>query len=252
MLDSQKLCYTSFNYLLLYKYDLFDKLTMQLNKLKPDFLQYLIQCAVPIGEPLPTIANIGAEMGVSVGKLREQLEFARHLELVSLRPRVGMRREPFDFMPAVLPSLLFGIATGEATFAQFSELRQTLEANLWHKAVTQLTVEDKAEMRQLVKRAWEKLKGNPVHLPNGEHRDLHLIIFSRLENPFVQGILAAYWEAYEATELTRLADYAYWLTVWEYHERIVEALCQNQFEQGRQLLIEHFTLLPTVSVPASP
>lgn len=224
---------------------------MQLYKLKPIFLQYLIQHPVPIGQPLPTIASIGEEMGVSVGKLREQLEFARHLGLVSLRPRVGMRREPYDFMLAILPSLLFGIATGEATFAQFSELRQTLEAQLWHKAVTQLTLEDKAKLRQLVAQAWEKLKGHPVHLPNGEHRHLHLLIFSHLENPFVQGILAAYWDAYEATELTRLADYAYWLTVWEYHEKIVEALCQNQFEQGHQLLLEHFTLLPTVSVPAS-
>jgi DNA-binding FadR family transcriptional regulator len=81
-------------------------------------------------------------------------------------------------------------------------------------------------------------------VPNGEHRQFHLLIFSRLNNPFVKGLLESYWEAYEASELTRFANYQYWLDVWTYHERIVDALCANEFEKGRQLLIEHFDMLP--------
>jgi hypothetical protein len=34
--------------------------------------------------------------------------------------------------------------------------------------------------------------------------------------------------------------------VWTYHERIVEALCDNDFALGRRLLIEHFSLLRPV------
>lgn len=224
---------------------------MQLGKLKPDFLRYLAEHPATNGQTLPTLADIGAEMGVSVGKLREQLELARHLGFISIRPRVGMKREPFDFMPAVLPSLLYSMATGEASFLQFSQLRQTLEASLWSQAVTQLTAADKEHLRAIIARAWNKLKGDPVHVPNQEHRELHLAIFAHLDNPFVQGILNAYWEAYEASELTRLADYAYWLRVWELHEQIVDALCRNDFEEGLRILIAHFKLLPTLSLPAN-
>jgi DNA-binding GntR family transcriptional regulator len=76
-----------------------------------------------------------------------------------------------------------------------------------------------------------------------------LSIFSRLDNPFVQGLLQAYWDAYDAVELTRFADYQYWLDVWNYHEKIVEAIDEGNVEGSRQLLVEHFELLPTVTVP---
>ncbi|MEW5985426.1 MAG: FCD domain-containing protein [Chloroflexota bacterium] len=209
-----------------------------------EFLTYLVEQGIGPGERLPALADLGAEMGVSVGALREQLEVARSLGFVSVRPRLGIRREPFDFAPAVRASVLFALATGEASFAQFSQLRQAIERGFWHEAVILLTAEDKAELQAIVGQAWGKLKGDPIHIPNGEHRRLHLGIFRRLENPFVKGLLDAYWGAYEASELTRFAEYSYWLKVWTYHERIVEALCQNDLEGGRQLLIEHFALLP--------
>ncbi len=141
------------------------------------------------------------------------------------------------------------MATGEATFEQFSQLRQTIETSMWHEAVTHLTTEDKAELQIILGKAWDKLRGRPVHIPNGEHRALHLKIFCRLENPFVQGLLKAYWDAYDATELTRFADYQYWLDVWDFHQRIVEAICNEKFEDGRQILVQHFQLLPTVTHP---
>lgn len=219
------------------------------DKVNSEFLGHLIDQGIEPGERLPALTELSKELGVSVGKLREQLELARQLGFVSVRPRLGTRRESFDFYPAVRASLMFGLATGDATFDQFSQLRQTIETSMWHQAVTELQQKDKQRLHELVVKAREKLQDEPVHIPNNEHRELHLTIFSRLNNPFVQGLLQAYWDAYEATELTRFADYQYWLDVWSYHERIVEAICQNEFENGRQLLLEHFRLLPTVTLP---
>lgn len=217
---------------------------MLLNKLDSRFLNYLVEKQIPPGDKLPSLTDIGNELGISVGKLREQLEVARNLGLVSVRPRVGIQRQEFDFAPAVLQSVLFGLATNEATFEQYSRLRRSVEASFWHDAVVLLTLEDKENLRKILRDAWAKLRGEPVHVPNIEHRRLHLAIFQRLENPFVQGILSAYWDAYEASELTRFMRYQYWIDVWTYHEQIVEALCVNDFERGRQLLIQHFSLLP--------
>lgn len=217
---------------------------MFLTELDSDFLQYLVNRRVAAGEGLPPLQEISAELGISVGKLREQLEVARSLGFVSVRPRVGIQREPFNFAPAVLKSVLFGLGSGEASFAQFAGLRRAVEDAYWHEAVNRLTSEDKTQLQAIVTRAHEKLRGNPVHVPNGEHRQLHLLIFSRVNNPFVIGLLAAYWDAYEASELTRYARYEYWLEVWQYHEQIVAALAAGDFEHGRQLLREHYNLLP--------
>jgi DNA-binding FadR family transcriptional regulator len=219
------------------------------NNQNSELIQYLVDQGLTPGDRLPALTDLSDELDVSVSKLREQLELARHLGIVSVRPRLGTRREKFDFHPAVQTSLFFGLATGEATFEQFSQLRQTIETNMWSEAVRLLTAEDKTELNEIVASAWDKLRGHPVHIPNGEHRALHLKIFCRLENPFVQGLLKAYWDAYEATELTRFADYQYWLDVWNYHQRIVEAICSSDFEDGRRILVEHFELLPTVTHP---
>lgn len=224
---------------------------MRLDKLDSDFLKYLIEHHVNPGNKLPPLSDIGDEMGVSVGKLREELAVARGMGVVSVRPRLGIQREPFNFSDAVLPAVLFSLATGETTFVQLSRLRQMIEVSFWDEAVVLLTPEDKAQLGQLVAQAWSKLRGEPIHIPNGEHRQLHLTIFSRLENPFVQGLLEAYWDAYDASELTRFMRYRYWVEVWTYHERIVEALCRNDTECGRQLLNEHFSLLPTGLATAS-
>ena len=218
---------------------------MQLTKLDSQFLNYLIETQIAPGERVPTLQEIGDQLGISVGKLREQLEVARNLGLVSVRPRVGIQREPLNFSKAILPSVLFSLGTGEATFLQFSQLRRAIETELWDASVVLLTEDDKTSLREIVNQAWRKLRGEPIHVPNGEHRQFHLMIFSRLDNPFVQGVLASYWDAYEASELTRFASYQYWLEVWNYHEKIVDALCANEFDRGRQLLVEHFDLLLT-------
>lgn len=214
-----------------------------------ELIQYLIDESISPGERLPALTELSDELEVSVGKLREQLEVARQMGFVSVRPRLGTRREVFDFYPAVRYSLLFGLAAGEACFEQFSRLRQTIESSMWAEAVSRLTDDDKAELQGLVGEAWQKLRGHPVHIPNGQHRELHLTFFKRLDNPFVQGLLRAYWDAYEITELTRFADYQYWLDVWTYHERIVMAIQQGDSDEGLRLLVEHFELLPTVTIP---
>jgi len=214
-----------------------------------ELVRYLVEEGFAPGERLPALTDLSDTLQVSVGKLREQLEVARQLGFVSVRPRLGTRREAYDFYPAIRTSLMFGLATGEARFEQFSQLRQMVEANMWPEAVVLLTAGDKAHLRELVSCAWQKLHGHPVHIPNGEHRELHLTFFRRLDNPFVQGILQAYWDAYEVTELTRFADYQYWLDVWTYHDGIVAAIESGDFDEGRRLLIEHFQLLPTVTRP---
>nr|HNB53332.1 FCD domain-containing protein [Anaerolineales bacterium] len=130
-----------------------------------------------------------------------------------------------------------------ANFRAFSELRNRIEAGFWCEAVAALTPEDHAELQNCIALAWEKLNGTPIRIPHPEHRKLHLTIFSRLDNPFVRGLLEAYWEAYEAVELDSYADYAYLREVWGYHQSMVEAIVLGDVEASKQAFIEHTGLL---------
>ena len=93
------------------------------------------------------------------------------------------------------------------------------------------------------------MNGTPIQIPHAEHKKLHLLIFSRLNNPFVKGLLEAYWEAYEAVELNLFSDYQYLREVWDYHQRIVDSIIEGDADSGRALLDEHTTLLRHRIVP---
>lgn len=208
-----------------------------------DFLRYLLASGLQSGDRLPSLQELSAELNVSVSKLREQMEVARMLGLVEASPRRGIVRTPYSFTPPVRLSLLTALAEDSHHFEQFGSLRAHLELAYWHEAIALLTPEDKAHLRALIARAQAKLNQPRIQIPAQEHRELHLAIFSRLNNPFVQGLLEAYWDAYEAEELNTYADYAYLCSVWAYHDRIVSAIEENNSELGRQLLREHMLLL---------
>lgn len=207
-----------------------------------EFMRYL--AAHPqTAETLPPLTSLSAELGVSVASLREQLEVARALGLVEVRPRTGIRRLQYTFLPSVQQSLGYAMALDEANFQRFADLRKHVEAAYWNEAAAKLTPEDHQKLKQLVARAWEKLDGRPIQIPHEEHKQLHLVIYGRLNNPFVSGILEAYWDAYESIGLNVFTDYAYLREVWEYHQRMVDSICSGDFESGYRALVEHADML---------
>ena len=209
-----------------------------------EFVRYLAQHEEANGEQLPPLSGLSRELGVSIASLREQLEVARALGLVEVKPRTGIKRLPYTFAPAVRQSLRYALIRNNENFGKYSELRNHIESAYWHEAVQLLTEDDKLELQTLLARAKEKLNGNPIQIPHEEHRKLHMVIYQRLENPFVTGLLEAYWDAYEAVGLNVFTGgLSYLEEVWEYHTQMVEAICNKDYEAGYQALIQHTDLL---------
>jgi len=216
---------------------------MLAKQLDSDLLSYVIDQGFAVGDRLPSLTDLSDEIGISVGKLREQLEVARMLGLVEASPRRGITRTEYSFLPPVRLSLLTALAMDRHAFDLFSGLRIHLETAYWDEAVALLTAQDHEHLRSLITSAKSKLHQQRIQIPSPEHRELHLSIFRRLNNPFVVGLLEAYWDAYEAVELNTYADIAYLEQVWDYHERMVEAIAAGNSAYGKQLLIEHMQLL---------
>ncbi|NOY98794.1 MAG: FadR family transcriptional regulator [Chloroflexi bacterium] len=207
------------------------------------FLRYLASHKQAESEGLPSLTDLSSELGISVAALREQLQVARALGLVEVRPRKGTRRLPYTFTPAVRQSLGYALALDDEHFQSYSDLRAHLESAYFYEAVKKLTGADHQAMKALLTQAWEKLRGNPIQIPHDEHRELHLLIYRRLDNIFVTGLLEAYWEAYEAIGLNVFTDYEYLTKVWQYHTDMVEAIYDGNYEAGYQALMEHTDLI---------
>jgi DNA-binding FadR family transcriptional regulator len=214
-------------------------------RFESDLLNYIIKHGYQPGDRLPTISELQAteKLGISVSKVREQLEVARALGLVDVRSKTGTHLKEFSFTPAVRLSLFFALATDLSSFEQFSELRTHIEIAFWLEACSQITDEDKKELRGYVDAARAKLHDARVRIPFEEHRAFHLTIFKHLDNPFVIGLLEAYWDAYEAVELNRYAEYGYHTKVWDYHESILNAICAGDYDAAQEAFMQHTRLL---------
>lgn len=192
---------------------------------------------------IPPLTELSKTFGVSIASLREQLEIAKTLGLVEVRPKTGIQKLSYSFTPAVYHSLQYALQVNKSHFQEFADLRRHIEADYWHNAVEKLTVDDKDELNQIINQANIKLLTEIPEIPHKEHRDLHLTIFKRLKNPFVIGILEAYWNSYEDIGLGIIKEFDYLKRVWNYHAQIVDAICKDDFELGYKLLLEHMDMI---------
>lgn len=192
---------------------------------------------------LPPMDDLARKLGISRGKLREEMIAAQAYGVVEMRPGDGTYVLPFDFYTGVRTLILYGIARDRTKFDRVYRLRVQLEIAFWEQAVRNLEQQDMERLRQILQRADQRLKGTPVEIPHEEHREFHLALFGKLDNEFVTGLLQAYWDAYEAVGLNRYFEYSYFEKMWSSHRAIVEAIAAGQSEQGREILVQHFTLL---------
>jgi DNA-binding FadR family transcriptional regulator len=210
-----------------------------------DLLQYIIERNLQPGDTLPSIQELAsdAHLAASTGKVREDLAVLRAMGVVEVRSKTGTRLKEFAFTPAVRLALFFALARDPDSFEAFSALRTHVEVAFWDEACATLTAASLHTMRRCLEAARQKLSAHPIRIPAREHREFHLTVFEHLSNPFVTGLLEAYWDAYDAVEIHRYADYSYHQTVWDYHERILEALSAGDIAGAKQAFIAHTRLL---------
>jgi DNA-binding FadR family transcriptional regulator len=217
--------------------------TMILKSKLSKFMEYLAQSASEGREFLPSLNELSDQLGMSISTLREELQVAKAMGLVEVKPRTGIRCLPYKFSPAVSLNLAYAVSIDHSRFREFSDLRSHTEASYWYQAVSNLTLEDVAELKEIIKKAQGKLSADPVQIPHLEHRQLHLTIYRRLNNAFVEGILESYWDIYESIGLNVYEDRVYLERVWNYHHQMVEAIAKSDFLSGYQALIAHMDLL---------
>jgi DNA-binding FadR family transcriptional regulator len=208
-----------------------------------EFLSYLANESAKGTEYLPSLNDLSKTLGMSVSTLREELQVARSMGLVEVKPRVGIKCLPFSFKPSVSKSLAYAVSTDKQLFRQFSDLRSHIEASYWYQAVSKLTSDDHIRLKQIIRLAQQKLRSDPIQIPHEEHRQLHLTIYHRLGNLFVIGILESYWDIYEAVGLSVFEDRKYLERVWGYHQQMVDSIINDDYLSGYQALIAHMDLL---------
>ncbi len=206
----------------------------------------LLADAERMGQQIPNIDELCSVLGVSRSSLREQLEVARQLGFVTIKPRTGIKKNKFSIKPALMLSLNYGIKFQPELFDHYADLRKHLESVYWFEAVSVLGKSDLQRLQQHIDRANGRINSRPTQVPVSEHRQFHLAIYSRLQNPLVKSLLEAYWDLYEKSDLKYFMDQSYLISVWNYHQQMLDAVKAREFEVGYQALLTHMDLVKEV------
>lgn len=208
-----------------------------------EFLRYISEKSSMGEERIPSLSVLSKELQVSVSSLREQLEVARVLGFVEVKPKTGIRWLPYNFTPSVLLSVTYAISISQDFFEQFRDLRNHLEGAYFLESVAKLTRNDIEKLRNIVLRAEEKIISIPPKLPHSEHREFHARIFSKIKNQFVLSIFKVYWDIYEYQGYAIINDVDYLKRVWHYHRLVLESIQTGDIIQAMEAFLEHKELM---------
>ncbi|MBA4419779.1 MAG: hypothetical protein C0391_01385 [Anaerolinea sp.] len=214
------------------------------------FLQYLSHYSSEESERLPSLIELSQELGISVASIREQLEVARIMGLIEVRPRTGIQKLPYNFTKTLMTSVFYALENDKSAFEQISDLRKHLESAYWQEAASKLTDSDVGKLHEIIADAFHKLHRKPPQIPHEEHKRFHLLMYQKLNNPFVTGLLEAYWQAYEAMGLDVYADLQYLEQVWAFHLKTVEAIARGDIESGYKSFADHIDLISRRKQPS--
>ena len=202
-----------------------------------EFLTFLASVPEDNDQRIPPLNELSKQLGISVATLREQLEEARSLGIVEVKPKAGIRKLPYNFSSALKPGLTYAIHGGCISYQQFADLRKHLETAYFIEATQKMDTDTIDQLDDLVNSAIEIIKNNPGKVPAEEHRSFHTLIYKNLNNQYLDGILDAFWEVYHLSGLEVYPDFTYVERVWQYHARIVEQLRNRNYSAGLSLLI---------------
>jgi DNA-binding FadR family transcriptional regulator len=208
-----------------------------------ELLVYLASIPEDENKRIPPLNELSQQLGISVATLREQLEVARMMGILEIKPKAGIRKNQYQLKPALTASLTYGVEVNKRLFWQVADMRKHLESAYFLEAVQNLSTSDKEELVGLVKKAQQKLRSIPSQLPNAEHREFHLTMYRKLNNHLVYEFLETYWDIYHLAGMEIYRDINYVDRVWQYHGRIAEQIKTGNYTQGMQILLEHMDLI---------
>jgi len=193
------------------------------------------------GDVVTTEAELGAQLGISRTAVREGVARLRALGLVASGKRRGVivtRVNPSEIMGLVIPQY----AVDQATFAELSELRCSLEVGCVEMAVVRATNEDIERLKKLGKELMTKLiEGSESEEAMSEiDIEFHRTILAATRNPLLKGlhhVITAFFRR-APHELPR------WRPKeepcpWD-HAAIAAAFADRDVERARALLSAHF------------
>lgn len=208
--------------------------------------KYITMNQLQPGDKLPTELEMCSSLGVSRNVLREAIKSLEITGIVISKPGVGIVIREFnaDF---IMSSLLSHVnAANDSNIQDYiEELRHVLELGFCQTAFQTLSNAELTLMEEQVQimRISEMQMKPGYNILGVEFAKadalFHKTLFSRVDNFLLSSIIDFFW-AYDQCYAQNITPHYFEVTI-EKHVRILNALCQRDYEAFHQAMVYHFT-----------
>lgn len=199
--------------------------------------RYILDQQLGPGDALPPETHLARTLGISRSSVREAVKALESLGILETRPGKGLFVRAFSLDP-ILDNLAYGIIFDRSSVVELLQVREYLEAGLVVDAMASLNSIQRATLRQLIQRMREGTERNEDI--SGEDQAFHRLLAEATGNRLLLLLLDVFWTVYRRLRRQSIVVAPDVSTIWENHQRIVDALDANDPIAAQRAIIEHF------------
>jgi DNA-binding FadR family transcriptional regulator len=199
--------------------------------------RYILAHGLRAGDPLKPEAELARLFGVSRNSVREAVKALESTGVLETRRGSGVYVRAFSFEP-LLDNLLYGLMhdQDQHALAELLELRKVLETALIGDAMSALTEDSLAALREVLEEMRKRANGEDSILE--QDREFHRLLFADLGNAMLLRLFELFWLAFHraappARKGTRMNAY-------RAHAKILRAVTAGDVEQARAAIQDHY------------
>ena len=216
----------------------------QAKSLQERIKQLIDEEGLKAGDPLPTELDLVEVLDVSRNSLREALRALQAVGIVEIRHGHGMYVGRLS-LGALVDELTFHGRLSEtagpadlADLANLVEIREVLELGLLDLVLERITPQGLERLNQVVIQM-EDEAARGLLLPDTD-RLFHERLYEPLDNPLVNVLLKAFWDAYQTLQSELLPPHESPVEVAQRHRRIHTSLADANRRSTRTAMASHF------------
>lgn len=213
----------------------------RLAALQSDIMELILDRKLEAGSPLPTEAELCADLGVGRNTLRESLKVLQALGVVEIRHGYGMFVAPTNF-DALTAGLSFrgrlSLRQQGKEALELVDVRQTLESGLIGQAMSLMTPAHLARIEETVQ-AMESLadQGKALAAVDSE---FHRQLFEPLDNELLAHLMSVFWDVYSRIDAEAGVQAVDLHSTAQMHREIYEAVRDGDRALASERINNHF------------
>ena len=211
--------------------------TPRYKEIQEQLTQYIIKRNLQPGDRLPSENGIASQLGVSRNAVREALKSLAALGIIEVRMGLGTYVKEFS-LADLLDYLPYELFFDARTPKELYEIRKRLELSFIKTAVSNVTDEDIAEMRVIL-REMQKKTEQGLPFPD-EDMALHRLIFRSVENHSLLKLLDIFGVLYKNVLYTSSISENDIQQDLQNHIELVEAIAARNEEEAWNCLDKQF------------